>query len=325
MPPLPELLNHLRDIRLDDDATGPEIHSATATLMMMRNVIDHLLALHAAAMDRLGVAGPGGKTRALLIEMGAPPAAATRWLQIGTALPALQRLPGYSEDGAFPSEHVSAIVCGLAHIDKRSPEKLSAAERLGHERALIAQASSGATPREIALVARGRANECADEHGGIPAAEDRTINALAITQNSDGRTEIRGDVDLVIAEKLISAIDSLSAERPEPDGSADSRPAGQRRTEALEQILDLAATVNTPFVTAPKTLVAVTVHADTPEPARLDWSDRSVTSPLEHWPATPHSPRSSSTASGYHCRWVTRNDCSPTTSAKPSSYATNAA
>ncbi|MCM3898090.1 HNH endonuclease, partial [Gordonia sputi] len=73
MPPLPTLLAELRDIRIDDDANAREIHAATTTLMMMRNVVDHLLAVHAAAMDRLGVAGPGGKTRALLIAMGAAP------------------------------------------------------------------------------------------------------------------------------------------------------------------------------------------------------------------------------------------------------------
>lgn len=271
MPPLPQLLDELRDIRLDDDVTGREIHVATQTLMTMRNVIEFHLATHAAAMDRLKVAGPGGKTRGLLMEMGAAPAAATRWLQLGMAMATLQRLPGYIEDGVFSSEHTSAIVSGLAHIEKRSAERLSDDERLDHERALIAQGLSGAKPREIALVARGRANEHVRESGGVPAAEDRTINSLSITQNGDGRTEIRGDVDLVIAEKLTTAIDSLSAERPEPDGSPDRRSIGQRRTEALEQILDLAAAIDTPFVTAPKTNLALLVHADTPEPARLPW------------------------------------------------------
>ena len=272
MPPLPTLLAELRDIRINDDANARELHTTTTTLMMMRNVVDHLLAVHAAAMDRLGVVGPGGKTRALLVAMGAPPAAASRWLQIGAALPRLQRLPGYSEDGAFPSEHVSAIVSGLAHIEKRAAEATSDEERLNHERALIAQASSGATPREIALTARGRANEVVDPRGGIPAAEDRTINTLTLTQTSDGRTEIRGDVDVVTAEKLHSAIESLSEERPEPDGSPDPRSLGQRRTEALEHILDLAATIDTPFITAPKTHLALVVPAATPNQAYLQWA-----------------------------------------------------
>lgn len=271
MPPLPALLEQLREIRLDEDASGREIYDATKTLMTMRNVIDFLISTHAAAMDRLKVAGPGGKTRVLLMEMGAAPATATRWLQIGMAMATLERLPGYVEDGVFSSEHTSAMVSGLAHIEKRSAERLSNDERLDHERALIAQGLSGATPREIAVVARGRANEHVRENGGIPAAEDRTINTLSITQNGEGRTEIRGDVDVVIAEKLNTALDSLSAERTEPDGSPDRRSVGQRRAEALEQILDLAAAIDTPFVTAPRTNLALLVHADTPEPARLPW------------------------------------------------------
>ena len=271
MPLLSGLLDQLRDVRLADDASGREIYDATKTLMTMRNVVDYLLSMHATAMDRLGVAGPGGKTRVLLMDMGASPATASRWLQVGEALGRLDRLPGYVECGVFSGEHTSAIVSGLTHIEKRSPERLSVDERAVHESALIAQAMSGAKPREIADAARSRANEHSQERGGIPAAEDRTINSLSITQNSDGRTEVRGDLDLIIAEKLTTAIDSLSAERPEPDGSPDSRSSGQRRTEALEQILDLAATIDTPFVTAPTTTLALLVHADTPDPARLPW------------------------------------------------------
>ena len=143
MPPLPALLERLREIRLDDDASGREIYDATKTLMTMRNVIDFMISTHAAAMDRLKVAGPGGKTRVLLMEMGAAPATATRWLQIGMAMATLQRLPGYVEDGVFSSEHTSAMVSGLAHIEKRSAERLSNDERLDHERALIDRVCRG--------------------------------------------------------------------------------------------------------------------------------------------------------------------------------------
>ena len=49
MPPLPALLERLREIRLDDDASGREIYDATKTLMTMRNVIDSMISTHAAA------------------------------------------------------------------------------------------------------------------------------------------------------------------------------------------------------------------------------------------------------------------------------------
>ncbi|MGC4963960.1 HNH endonuclease, partial [Gordonia sp. DT101] len=98
-----------REVTVADAASGRQVFDATKALLELRNIVDHLLAAHASALDRLGVAPQsGGTTRNLLIEMGAAPGVASRWLRIGTALASLQRLPGYAGDGVFSGEHVDA-------------------------------------------------------------------------------------------------------------------------------------------------------------------------------------------------------------------------
>ncbi|MFW0784154.1 HNH endonuclease [Gordonia sp. CPCC 206044] len=274
--PLDTLIPLLREVTIDADASGRQVFETTKTLMEVRNLVDHQLAVHVAAMDRLGVAQrSGGRTRGLLIEMGAAPAVADRWLRIGTALNRLERIAAYSADGVFSGEHVDALVRGMAHIDQRAPEPLSAGSVIEHELALIAQAFSGATPREVLAAARARGNQIADDQDGVPAAEDRTINEVSTTVTGDGRLEVFANLDIVTGEKFVSAVESLSKKRPEPDGSDDARSKGQRRADALEMILDAAAkatrTGDADMVVAPKTQVSVTVPADHPDRASLEW------------------------------------------------------
>ncbi|MGC5257835.1 DUF222 domain-containing protein [Gordonia sp. DT218] len=261
-----------REVTVADAASGRQVFDATKALLELRNIVDHLLAAHASALDRLGVARQsGGTTRNLLIEMGAAPGVASRWLRIGTALTALQRLPGYADDGVFSGEHVDAIVAGMVHIMRRAADGLCDEERLEHEQALIAHALSGAAPKEIEKVARGLGNQVAASTGGLPAGEDRRLNEFNVVPTTDGRVKVSGDLDIVIGEKITAAIDSLTQARPEPDGSPDARTPGQQRADALEQILDAAACANTPFMTAPKTHINLTIPVDTPDLASLPW------------------------------------------------------
>ncbi len=274
--PLDTLLPTVRDLTITADATGREVFDTTKILMGLRNVVDHQLAVHAGALDRLGVARQtGGKTRALLIEMGAAPTVADRWLRIAAALSTLERVAAYSGDGVFSGEHVDALVRGMGHIEKRSPEPLSEVSRIEHQLALIAQAFAGATPREVLDTARTLGNQVADDHGGVPAGEDRTINEWTSKPTDDGRLEVHANLDIVTGEKLVSAIESLAGKRPEPDGSEDARSAGQRRADALEMILDAAAHAHASgvadLVAVPKTHLNLTVPVDTPEAAALQW------------------------------------------------------
>ncbi|MGV9713825.1 DUF222 domain-containing protein [Gordonia sp. NPDC003424] len=254
------------------DPSGLQAQSAMGLIIELRAILDHHAAVGAATLDRLGVARESaGRTAKLLMTMGAAPAVAHRWLRIGTALPRLQRLPGYTADGAVSGEHADAIVTGIGHVEHRAPDGLCREEELEVERMLIGQAMSGATPAEIGKKARDLGNEYAAETGGLPAAEDRGINELALTKTPDGRLSVKADLDAVIGEKLTAAIESLNMPRPEPDGSPDARTAGARNADALEIILDAAAVADSSLVTPPKTFVYLTLPATAPEKAGLDW------------------------------------------------------
>ncbi|WP_343287417.1 DUF222 domain-containing protein [Gordonia sp. SID5947] len=106
---------------------------------------------------------------------------------------------------------------------------------------------------------------------GTTRGEDRRLNEFTIVATPDGRAAITGDLDMIIGEKLIAAINSLAQPRPEPDGSPDTRTRGQQRADALEQILDAAATADSRRVTPPKAHLTLTIPVDTPDLASLTW------------------------------------------------------
>ncbi|NDZ95016.1 hypothetical protein G3I13_07550 [Streptomyces sp. SID6673] len=122
---------------------------------------------------------PGRTTRELLVVMGFAPSVAQRYVRISGALALLPTLSAHAVDGAVPGEHVDAIVRGIDHIGKRSPEPIDDALRLNHVTDLLGQHFSGATPAEIIDRARTLGNVLGDHTpGGLPAAEDRSINTL---------------------------------------------------------------------------------------------------------------------------------------------------
>ncbi|WP_343287418.1 hypothetical protein [Gordonia sp. SID5947] len=47
----------MREVTVADAASGRQVFDATKALMELRNLVDHLLAIHAAALDRLGGGG----------------------------------------------------------------------------------------------------------------------------------------------------------------------------------------------------------------------------------------------------------------------------
>ncbi|MGV9712510.1 DUF222 domain-containing protein [Gordonia sp. NPDC003424] len=273
MPDTTPLLTAARDLTITDLTSGRDAYDTTTGLICLSNTVTHRLAVAITEMDRLGVAAAtGGKTKKLLITMGLAPAVADRLLRIGTGLARMALLGGYAEDGVFAAEHLDAIISGVAHVCRRAPDGLCDVEKYEVEQVLIAQAMSGATPTQISEKARALGNQYAADTGGLPAAEDRSINELTISQTADGRIQIRGDVDIITGEKLLSAITSLSGTRPEPDGSPDTRSTGQRHADALEAILEAAAVADTTLLTPPKTHVSLLVPADTPEQAVLGWT-----------------------------------------------------
>ncbi|WP_439028765.1 HNH endonuclease [Gordonia terrae] len=257
------------------DRTGGTTFEALNTLRLIRNVVDHQIVTHTAQLDTLGVARKAGSTtRKLLIEMGHPPAAASRVMRIVDALPIRERVNRHAADGRLSTEVVDAIVRGLAHIETRCPETLSDEDQTAHEVDLIGQALSGATPTQVLEHARTIGNTITDAADtGLPAADDSSLNSVNAHTTDDGRIDIRADLTQTIGEKFLTMIDERSCLRPEPDGAEDRRSAEQRRADAFELILDQAALgASIDSIGSPRTQLLLTIPATGTAPASLPWT-----------------------------------------------------
>ncbi|WP_031331805.1 HNH endonuclease signature motif containing protein [Williamsia sp. D3] len=264
-----DLVDEVIGVEFPDDPAG--IVGLVKDLIALRNAVEARLAAGAAIIDRLGVAKRMGSTTSKMLQAnGAAPAVAARWLRIGTGLVGLERTAGYFRDGFLSAEHVDAIARGISHVRGRFVGVMSDDFRCEVEGKLVAHAISGAPPAEIGRIARTVGNRVAGEQGGVPAAEDASLNSLDYVVTGDGRLSGSFDVDAVIGEKMMAALDVWSRPRPEPDGSADTRTPTQRRADALHQLLDCGGGGQA-LISAPRTEVAVTVPADHPDFASLRW------------------------------------------------------
>ncbi|MUL76309.1 HNH endonuclease signature motif containing protein [Mycolicibacterium sp. CBMA 226] len=278
---LQPLLDHLRDVVVPDEMAGDEAVEAVKCALKLRHVIDHLAATLTGVLDRCGVAAAQGRTlRELLMSLGCAPSVAERMVRVGGALPLLPTLTAHARDGAISGEHVDAIVKGINHIRARSPGQVSEEARFRQVTDLLGQFFSGATPADIGNRARKLGNRAAAAEGGLPAAEDRSVNTLDHRVTSDGRLQVRADLDAEVGAKLVAAVEELSAPRPEPDGSPDTRSAARRRADALEAVLDFAARGGN-IASAPRTQLLVTVPADTPDLAQLEFMGSISTATVE--------------------------------------------
>ncbi|MGW5151763.1 DUF222 domain-containing protein, partial [Rhodococcus koreensis] len=82
-----------------------------------------------------------------------------------------------------------------------------------------------------------------DEH---PASEDLDRNELHASKTLNGRVSVKGDLDAVTGEMLLTALSKLAAPRPAADGARDDRTPGRRRADAFTELLRryLAAGLN---------------------------------------------------------------------------------
>ncbi|MCZ0911997.1 DUF222 domain-containing protein [Gordonia amicalis] len=274
--PLDAILDQLVEITPPtDDPTGVHTYSQLRRWIQLRNLADHRIASFTAQLDELGVAAKAGSTtKNLLIEIGLPPAAATRTARIADHLGALDKIETCAADGRLAGEVVDAIVRGMSTIEKRSPTALSDDDHAIYQTELLTQALSGATPADIQKHAQTIGNTIADTtDGGVPACDDRSLDTLSHSLTDDNRIDIRANVTQVVGEKFIAMIDERSIPRPEPDGADDRRSPEQRRADALETLLDQAAvgaTIDT--IGSPRNQTVLTIPADGGDPAFLPWT-----------------------------------------------------
>ena len=280
-PDLKALLDHLRGVVISEDITGDAVLGVLRTLLTLRGVVDHLAAMLTGVLDRCGVASSQGRSpRELLMALGCAPSVAERLIRVGGAMPSLPTLAAHAADGAISGEHVDAIVKGINHIQARAPGEVDEETRFAQVTDLLGQFFSGATPADIGNRARRLGNRHAAAEGGLPAAEDRSVNTVEHRVTSDGRVQVRADLDVEVGAKLVAAIEDHSAPRPEPDGTPDTRTAGRRRADGLEAVLDIAARGGD-TASAPRTQLLVTVPADAPDLATLEFIGSISTMTLE--------------------------------------------
>ncbi|MEU3474462.1 DUF222 domain-containing protein [Rhodococcus sp. NPDC006774] len=72
----------------------------------------------------------------------------------------------------------------------------------------------------------------------VPVSENPELNRFDVHPLADGRFQLGGNVDRLMAEKLLTALSPLTAPRPGPGGERDPRGPSKRRADALDQILD---------------------------------------------------------------------------------------
>ncbi|GAB2641160.1 HNH endonuclease signature motif containing protein [Gordonia jinhuaensis] len=262
--------SELADLIADTVAAQPDSDAAlfadAQSWARIRNLTDARLVELAATMDQCGLARRHGRRLTeLLVAAGLVPAVAARISRLSTRVTALGPTAGDLTHGRFGAEVTDAITAGIAVIERRSGG-LDDTAREDCEAKLLAQARSCASPAQIADTARGIANQlAADSPTGVDPATDRGANELTMSTTPEGRVALVADIDATSAAVITTAIEALSAPRPEPDGSSDARSAAQRRVDALVQLASMTGS------TIAKAQVSVIVPAAQPNLPRIGW------------------------------------------------------
>ncbi|MCF8612273.1 HNH endonuclease, partial [Gordonia sp. HY285] len=217
-------------------ADDGDILSAIVEVARARNVLD-------AAQSRLvraaEVAGIPFRTRirtaaGLLTAIGVAPSVAHRTVRNGHHTEHLEVIGRGTRDGSLSAEMADAVGKGVTLVEQRID--LDDAQRQQLARKLVVHE----TPGDVATAARREAirlDTVTDDPEQIPVAENAALNEMSLTIADDGRVTSTIDLDVLTGEELHAALDPLCRPIPSPDGSPDPRSTGQRRADALGQII----------------------------------------------------------------------------------------
>ncbi|GAA1456380.1 DUF222 domain-containing protein [Williamsia maris] len=254
------------------DDVDEKIVEAIRGAVALRAVADDVLARLTAQAERVGTAKRSGMSlRELLCANGLAPAVASRLIRLGRAIQVLPRLARHSRNGSVSAEHLDAVARGVDHVVRRTGESVDSEAIAALEGSLIGHAVAGTAPAEIVERARAVAIDVTVDNPGdggdadrVPPAEDSTLNELDWRAGDDGRLRGTFELDALTGERLITALDTASRPRPEPDGSDDLRPATRRRADAFAQLLEVGSRGLAPDALSgpPRTEILVTIPVE---------------------------------------------------------------
>ncbi|AII07715.1 HNH endonuclease signature motif containing protein [Rhodococcus opacus] len=163
-----------------------------------------------------------------LLEVGA----AGRIVMLGRGLRQQLEIAEEYFDTNISAEHAALIMKFCERPPKGMP--LEAMEDCRNALLFAATGPTANTDAVRAVIAR---LERAFESDDPPPSEDTDLNEFHASKTLNGRVAVRGDLDAVTGEMLLSALSGLSKPRPAQDGTKDGRTPGRRRADGLTELL----------------------------------------------------------------------------------------
>ncbi len=221
------------------ECSDQELVNAVAAVVQAEGVLAGVRVRLVAEVDARELAALLGtsSTAAWLTSSGRVGAGAARRMVVtAQALADLPRTAAQLAVGEISEAHATAVVAAMGALDEARPG-LPTSTRSSVEEALLDAAMSG-TPAAVARRGQELMLKLAPPELDTTAAEDATRNRLELGRLRNGRTVLRGDLDVETAEKLHTALSPLTGPRPGEDGARDERPVAQRRADGFADILD---------------------------------------------------------------------------------------
>ncbi|ORL03611.1 HNH endonuclease [Prescottella equi] len=225
--PRPEDVHTLPEILLVQ--TGLDICHAIEQLEALRAATVAEIDERAVSFDTLGFRSVKQWLAAnTLLEV---PAAA-RILALGRML---GRQPEIAD--AFNAGDISAEHAALIGKFCETPPRGMPNEALGSCRKVLLDAASGPTATTTTVRTCISRLERIFESDELPPSEDTERNEFHASKTLNGRVAVKGDLDAVTGEMLLTALSSLTKPRNPVDDPAEKRTPARQRADAFSEIL----------------------------------------------------------------------------------------
>ncbi|WP_420881450.1 DUF222 domain-containing protein [Rhodococcus sp. (in: high G+C Gram-positive bacteria)] len=225
--PRPEDIGALPEITLLQ--TTLDIFHAMEQLDTLRMVAVAEIDARAVSFDTLGFRSVKQWLAAnTLLEV---PAAA-RILALGKMLSRQPEIADAFNDGAVSAEHAALIgkFC-------ETPPRGMPNEALDSCRKVLLDAATGPAATTMTVRTCIARLERIFESDELPPSEDTERNEFHASKTLNGRVAVKGDLDAVTGEMLLTALSALTKPRNPVDDPAGSRTPAQKRADAFAEIL----------------------------------------------------------------------------------------